>query len=233
MACQRRQAMTLEAAGPDLESLWESSMSVTESEHRPATPEEIWEILRQVARRQKKREKVEKEYWKKAAREWEEIRAAGRETDRRLKKAEDLFTSQWGRLMESLVEGDLVKLLQERGVEVEAVASRIRLSRDPKLREVDLFAANGEEAVAVEVKTTLKPEHVMDFVELLDELPRLFGLYGARRLYGAVAYLKADEGTIRYATRKGLLVIRATGSSASIVNDPGFEPRLFWQAAAI
>lgn len=26
-------------------------MSVTESEHRPATPEEIWEILRQVARR--------------------------------------------------------------------------------------------------------------------------------------------------------------------------------------
>jgi len=72
---------------------------------------------------------------------------------------------------------------------------------------------------------------VTDFVELLDELPRLFGLYGARRLYGAVAYLKADEGTIRHATRKGLLVIRATGSSASIVNEPDFEPRLFWRAA--
>ena len=199
-------------------------MSVTESEHRPATPEEIWEILRQVARRQKEGEQV-------ARQQNEELRAQMRETDRRLKEARDLFTSQWGRLMESLVEGDLVKLLQERGVEVEAVASRIRLSRDPKLREVDLFAVNGEEAVAVEVKTTLKPEHVTDFVELLDELPRLFGLYGARRLYGAVAYLKADEGTIRHATRKGLLVIRATGSSASIVNEPDFEPRLFWRAA--
>ncbi len=199
-------------------------MSVTESEHRPATPEEIWEILRQVARRQKEGEQV-------ARQQNEELRAQMRETDRRLKEARDLFTSQWGRLMESLVEGDLVKLLQERGVEVEAVASRIRLSRDPKLREVDLFAVNGEEAVAVEVKTTLKPEHVTDFVELLDELPRLFGLYGARRLYGAVAYLKADEGTIRHATRKGLFVIRATGSSASIVNEPGFEPRLFWSAA--
>ena len=207
-------------------------MSVTESEHRPATPEEIWEILRQLALRQKENEKVEKEYWKKAAREWEEIRAETRETDRRLKEARDLFTSQWGRLMESLVEGDLVKLLQERGVEVEAVASRIRLSRDPKLREVDLFAVNGEEAVAVEVKTTLRPEHVTDFVELLGELPRLFGLYGARRLYGAVAYLKADEGTIRHAMRRGLLVIRATGSSASIVNEPDFEPRLFWRVAA-
>ena len=200
-------------------------MSVTESEHRPATPEEIWEILRQVARRQKEGEQV-------ARQQNEELRAQMRETDRRLKEARDLFTSQWGRLMESLVEGDLVKLLQERGVEVEAVASRIRLSRDPKLREVDLFAVNGQEAVAVEVKTTLKPEHVTDFVELLGELPRLFGLYGARRLYGAVAYLKADEGTIRYATRKGLLVIRATGSSASIVNEPDFEPRLFWRAAA-
>ena len=29
--------------------------------------------------------------------------------------------------MESLVEGDLVKLLRERGVEVEVVASRVRL----------------------------------------------------------------------------------------------------------
>ena len=205
-------------------------MSATATERHPATPEEIWEILRQVAIRQKENEKAEKEYRKKARSEWEELRAEARRTERSLCRAEDLFTSQWGRLMESLVEGDLVRLLQERNVEVEAVASRIRLSRDPKLREVDLFVANGEEAVAVEVKTTLKPEHVTDFVELLDELPRLFRGYRARRLYGAVAYLKADAGTVRYAMRKGLLVIRATGSSASIVNEPGFEPRLFGAA---
>ncbi len=202
-------------------------MSATETERRPATPEEIWEILRQVALRQKENEKAEKEYRKKARKQMEELRVEARKTERSLRRAEDLFTSQWGRLMESLVEGDLVRLLQERNVEVEAVASRIRLSRDPKLREVDLFAANGEEAVAVEVKTTLKPEHIADFVELLDELPRLFRGYRARRLFGAVAYLKAHEGTIRYAMRKGLLVIRATGSSASIVNEPDFKPRLF------
>ena len=202
-------------------------MSATETERRPATPEEIWEILRQVAIRQKEGEEALKE----ARKERRELREQMEETDRRLRRAEGLFTSQWGRLMESLVEGDLVKLLQERNVEVEAVASRIRLSRDPKLREVDLFAANGEEAVAVEVKTTLKPEHIADFVELLDELPNLFRGYRARRLYGAVAYLKADAGTIRYAMRKGLLVIRATGSSASIVNEPDFKPRLFGSPA--
>jgi hypothetical protein len=35
-----------------------------------------------------------------------------RETDKKLNKATDLFTSQWGRLVESLVEGDLVKILR-------------------------------------------------------------------------------------------------------------------------
>ena len=203
-------------------------MSATETERRPATPEEIWEILRQVAIRQKEGEEALKE----ARKERRELREQMEETDRRLRRAEGLFTSQWGRLMESLVEGDLVKLLRERNVEVDVVSSRIRLSRDPKLREVDLFAANGEEAVAVEVKTTLKPEHIADFVELLDELPNLFRGYRARQLYGAVAYLKAHEGTTRYAMRKGLFVIRATGSSASIVNEPDFEPRLFGPPAA-
>ena len=164
-------------------------MSATETERRPATPEEIWEILRQVAIRQKEGEEALKE----ARKERRELREQMEETDRRLRRAEGLFTSQWGRLMESLVEGDLVKLLRERNVEVDVVSSRIRLSRDPKQREVDLFAANGEEAVAVEVKSTLKPEHVTDFLELLDELPNLFRGYRARRLYGAVAYLKAHE----------------------------------------
>ncbi len=56
--------------------------------------------------------------------------------------------------------------------------------------------------------------------------------YSGHRLYGAVAYLEADESVVRHAERRGLFVIRATGSSASIVNQPGFEPRLFGRAAA-
>ncbi|MBK7635705.1 MAG: hypothetical protein IPJ13_16580 [Saprospiraceae bacterium] len=35
-----------------------------------------------------------------------------KETDKRIKAAFDLFEGQWGKLMESLVEGDLIKLLQ-------------------------------------------------------------------------------------------------------------------------
>ena len=42
-----------------------------------------------------------------------------KETDRRMKKLQDLFTTQWGKLIESLVEGDLTKLLNERGIQVQ------------------------------------------------------------------------------------------------------------------
>ena len=177
-------------------------MSITDPDRTPATPEEIWRILRQLAESQK-------------------------ENERRRRRAEDLFTTQWGRLIESLVEGDLAKLLQERGVEVDAIVPGIKLKRDPKQREVDLLAVNGEEAVAVEVKTTLRPPDVDEFLQLLQDLPTLMKTFVNGRLYGAVAYLREHQGTARYAARKGLFVIRATGSSASIVNPPEFRPRVF------
>ena len=69
-----------------------------------------------------------REYQKETARQM-------RETDRRLKKAEDLFTSQWGKLMESLVEGDLVPLLKQRGIEVERTLQRMTGRRNGEQRQ--------------------------------------------------------------------------------------------------
>ena len=190
-------------------------MSITQADSTSATPEGSWKILDRVAKRQKETDRLVKETAQQM-----------KETDRRLRRAEDMFTSQWGRLVESLVEGDLLRLLRERGVAVEAVYSRLRLECGPNEREVDLLATNGEEAVAVEVKTTLRPADVDRFLGLLAH-PPLLRHVGGRRLYGAVAYLQQHQGTARYAARKGLFVIRATGNSASIVNPPEFRPRDF------
>ena len=43
-----------------------------------------------------------------------------------LKKTESLFNSQWGKLVESLVEGDLIKLLEARGIEVKRTLERVK-----------------------------------------------------------------------------------------------------------
>ena len=204
-------------------------MNITRADSAAATPEGIWQMLERVAKRQEETDRQMKETdrrMKETDRRMKETDRQMKETDRRLRRAEDMFTSQWGRLVESFVEGDLVKLLRERGVEVEAVAARLRLECGPGEREVDLLATNGEEAVAVEVKTTLRPPDVDRFLDLLTHPPLLRHVRG-RRLYGAVAYLREHQGSPRYAARKGLFVIRATGSSASIVNPSGFRPRDF------
>ena len=65
------------------------------------------------------------------------------------------------------------------------------------------------------------------FEEKLKGLKEWLPAYAGHRLFGAVAYLEAHESAVRRAERRGLFVIRATGSSASIVNEPHFSPRVF------
>ncbi|MDD4742452.1 MAG: hypothetical protein PHY20_12890, partial [Bacteroidales bacterium] len=53
-----------------------------------------------------------------------------KETDKKFKELSALFTSQWGKLVESLVEGDLVNLLNERGITVEKTLQRVKGNKD-------------------------------------------------------------------------------------------------------
>ena len=188
------------------------------------------EAERLMKERQKKADRRQKEAdrrQKEIDRQMKETDRQMKETDRRLKKAEDLFTTQWGRLMESLVRGDLVALLNERDIEVERTLQRVESRRGGRHFEVDLLAVNGREVVVVEVKTTLRSEGVTKFLSKLSEFLDWCAEYRGRRILGAVAYLDGAESVTKYAERSGLFVIRATGSSASLLNEPGFEPRVF------
>ncbi len=174
----------------------------------PATPEEIWNILRDIAEEQK------------------ELSRQIKETDRQLKKTDAQFNSRWGKLMESLVEGDLVPLLQAQGIAVEETSTNVKGGQEGRHYEFDILAVNGEEVV-VEVKTTLRLEDVTHFLSKLERFTGWVRRYKGNRILGAVAYLKADSNVVLQAQRQGLYVIRATGSSASIVNEADFRPRVF------
>ena len=73
-------------------------------------------------------------------------------------------------------------------------------------------------------KTTLRPEAVRRFVAKLRVFQDWFPDHRGRTIYGAIAYLESGEDVARHAERQGLFLIRATGSSASIVNAPDFRP---------
>ncbi len=207
--------------------------------HRnPASPEKIWATLDRITERQEKEAKLrqqeadrrQQEYdrqQRKMDRQLEAIRRQMEDTDRRLKKTDELFNSQWGKLVESLVEGDLIALLQARGIAVESTHPRVSGRRNGEHYEFDILAINGEEVVVVEVKTTLRPEDVTHFLAKLARFTEYEPVWKGKRILGAVAYLKTDASVLAHAQRQGLFVIRATGSSASIINPTDFRPRVF------
>jgi predicted GIY-YIG superfamily endonuclease len=151
-----------------------------------------------------------------------------RTQSKEINRLERLFTSQWGKLIESLVEGDLVNILQRFGLQVENTSTRLR-GRTAMGRnyEFDILALDhdGEILVVVEVRTTLCPEDVNDFLDKLSQFKTWLPRYTDNTIHGAVAYLQADASAVTMAERRGLLVIRATGDSAAIVNSRGFKPK--------
>ena len=150
-----------------------------------------------------------------------------KEYEERFKKVEGIFTGHWGKLMESLVEGDLVNLLRERDINVYDTTMTHKRKYGPDQWQYDIVAHNGEEVVVVEVKTTMKVEDVHDFLYSLSKFRERLSAYRDKRIYGAMAYLRAEEESQVFAQRRGLFVIRATGDSASIINKSGFRPRQF------
>ncbi|MBV5308205.1 hypothetical protein [Chromatium okenii] len=75
------------------------------------TYEEILGLFREVAEAQKETERK------------------FQDTDRKLNQLEKLFTSQWGKLMESLIEGDLITLLRDRGILIADTTMRLKGKR--------------------------------------------------------------------------------------------------------
>ena len=151
-------------------------------QRQPATPEEVWAILREVSASQRETDRRMQE----TDRQMQETDRHMKETDRQLRELKDLFNGQWGKLMEALVEGDLVELLSQRGIEVDHTVCNLKSRNGAPRWEIDIIAANGDEVVAVEVKTTLKVKQVADFIETLKVFPEEApSVYRGTRTYGA------------------------------------------------
>ena len=207
------------------------------------TPNEIRGILKEVSTTQKETAQQMKAHIKEAEKRMKEADKRMKETDRQIKemskeikRAQNLFITQWGRLVESLVEGDLVKLLSKKGVEIQRTSTNEKGlisytdekgNKKQEYCEIDIIAKNGKEIVAVEVKTTLRVKDVNKFLNILKIFSQLFPEYRKKKLYGAVAYLRSQDSSEVHGEKKGLFVIRATGSSSSIINKKGFKPKIF------
>ena len=146
-------------------------------------------------------------------------------TKKRIDALEKLFTGQWGKLIESLIEGDLIKLLNERGIKVQNTSTRVKGVYNKEQFEFDIIAENGDDIVVVEVKTTLRPDDVKHFLDKLSKFKEYLPKYKNNNIFGAMAFLTDDSESAYMTQKKELYAIRATGNSASIINNSEFVPK--------
>ena len=150
------------------------------------------------------------------------------ETDKKVKELANLFTTQWGKLVEALVEPSCLRLFQERGVLIEQSSQNVKAKHNGRDMEIDVLLVNDTELVVIEVKTTCRPEYIDGLKEKLKEFKAFFPQYKNYSAYGALAALKYDGASDKYAYRNGFFVIKATGDGLmKIVNNKDFKPEAY------
>ena len=187
---------------------------------KPLDFEQVWQMFQET-------DKILTEKFQETDLQFKETDKKFQETDKKIKELTALFTSQWGKLVESLVEGDLIKLLNEKNIQVERTLQRVKGNHKGENYEFDIIAENSDEIVIVEVKTTLRPQDVTEFHEKLWKTKEYLPKYQNMSVFGALAFITAEGHSDRMAENQGLFVIRATGSSSSIINRKDFKPKIF------
>ena len=185
---------------------------------------------RKVEKERRKEEKALREAQKKTEKGFQKLQESQQKTEKALQEltknlneANGNFNNKWGKFLESLVKGDLVKILGERNIKVDMVRSRLVAygSNGQKIGDFDLVAVNGKEIVAVEVKTTLTKEKVKKSIDQLKMLKKYFPEYRDKVLYGGVAFLcepddEEARGAAEYAEENGLFVILSPGGNSNV-----------------
>ena len=93
--------------------------------------------------------------------------------------------------------------------------------------QIDGMLENGDQAVAVEVKTTLRQADIDDHLLRMEKIRKYADEHGDKRQFmGAMAATITDENTRNYALKKGLFVIEPSGEDVKVTK-PEAEPRIW------
>ena len=159
----------------------------------------------------------------------EESRASRREMNRRWGE----LANKMGTMAEDLVAPSIPRIL--RAVvgcpdgAIDSIAVRVR-RRHPvthQFQEFDVVATCGEYVLINETKSSLSPEAVREFVDLLSRVREYFPEYEGKKIIGAIASLYVDPSLVRFGERQGLIVLGMGEELMDVLNSPGFRPKAF------
>ncbi|CAN2042437.1 DUF3782 domain-containing protein [Candidatus Magnetomoraceae bacterium gMMP-15] len=159
------------------------------------------------------------------------------ETDKKFRKTDneiervskniDNLGGKWGKFVEGLVAPGVIRMFNERGIEIESTSQRVKVSRGSDKMEIDILGVNTEYVMLIEVKSTLGVDDVNDHLDRMSKFKRVMPEYADRKVIGAVAGIIIEEGVDKFAYRKGFFVIVQSGESVQILNDNKFKPKVW------
>ena len=176
------------------------------------TIEDIREILKELAQSQ------------------QELAQSQKETDKQIKQVNKQIGelgNRLGEFVEYQVRPAVVRLFQERGIDVHEFHPGISVTRGHEGLEIDLLVVNDTDAILVEVKSKLTQRDVDEHLERLAKFKRLMPRFRDVKALGAVAAMVVPDEVASYAYRQGLFVLVQSGENVVILNDAEFTPHVW------
>lgn len=172
------------------------------------------ETSKQISETDKRLEKVNNELSKKIAQNSKQIADLG---------------DTLGRFAEEQVRADLINKFDNWGIPVHSMANHFvqRDSKNDFAYEVDILIYNSKYVVAIEVKNTLRTEHVDEHLLRLHKMQELpLPDTKGKILLAGVAGMIVGDGVDKYAENKGMFVLKPSGDTIKIVNNKKtFKPK--------
>jgi ribosome-binding ATPase YchF (GTP1/OBG family) len=141
-----------------------------------------------------------------------------KETEKTLNKAIGGLSNTMGALVEHFMTAGLPKKFKQFGFAFNRITTVKWADGENNIyTEMDGLLENGEQAMVVEVKTTLRNEDVDDHLERMEKVRNYADLHGDKReFFGAIAATIVDKSSRSYALKKGFFVIEPSGEDVKI-----------------
>ena len=203
----------------------------------PLTFEKVWLMFQETDKKFQETDKKFQETDKKSQETERKFQETERmltekflETDKLIKNLANLFTTQWGKLVEALLAPGCLKMFKDINIKVNQSSSNVIIEENgEKKMEIDVLLVNDSEIVVIEVKTTSTVTDVKEFLEKLKKFKIYFKEYANYKVYGAIAALRFVGASDTFAEKSGLFVIKSHGEGLmKIINQKGFQPRGKW-----
>ncbi|MDR2445926.1 MAG: hypothetical protein LBD58_01330 [Treponema sp.] len=148
----------------------------------------------------------------------DDLRMSHKETEKTLNKAIGGLSNTVGSLVEHFMTAALPQKFKQFGFTFDRVTTVKWADGENNIyAEIDGLLENGNQAMVVEVKTTLRNEDVDDHVVRMRKVRAYADLHGDKREFlGALAATIVDKSSREYALKKGFFVIEPSGEDVKI-----------------